>query len=157
MSALQSTVVEEEEDGVIYTVVVKQPHGGPTSPMVRHMWPKRLRPMKRLPVQAEHSLPVSLSSTSCLRPPVLSVALPVRESGDGGETGAAPPPLLFHGRLILRHHLPLHLPLLHLHKESAGHPHRQVRALHLILSLRLIRLNLTVIAHSDCTQLIEVS
>ncbi|XP_008322409.1 ral guanine nucleotide dissociation stimulator-like 2 isoform X2 [Cynoglossus semilaevis] len=29
-----STVVEEQEDGVIYTVVVKQPHGGPT---VRHM------------------------------------------------------------------------------------------------------------------------
>ncbi|XP_039972549.1 ral guanine nucleotide dissociation stimulator-like 2 isoform X1 [Xiphias gladius] len=28
-----STVVEEEEDGVIYTVVVKQPPGGPTSPM----------------------------------------------------------------------------------------------------------------------------
>uniref|UniRef100_A0A3Q1HFJ1 Ral guanine nucleotide dissociation stimulator-like 2 n=1 Tax=Anabas testudineus TaxID=64144 RepID=A0A3Q1HFJ1_ANATE len=27
-----STVVEEEEDGVIYTVVVKQQHGGPTSP-----------------------------------------------------------------------------------------------------------------------------
>ncbi|XP_026172477.1 ral guanine nucleotide dissociation stimulator-like 2 isoform X2 [Mastacembelus armatus] len=28
-----STVVEEEEDGVIYTVVVKQQHGGPTSPV----------------------------------------------------------------------------------------------------------------------------
>ncbi|TKS82461.1 Ral guanine nucleotide dissociation stimulator-like 2 [Collichthys lucidus] len=28
-----STVVEEEEDGVIYTVVVKQQHGGPSSPM----------------------------------------------------------------------------------------------------------------------------
>ncbi|XP_071324782.1 ral guanine nucleotide dissociation stimulator-like 2 isoform X3 [Trachinotus anak] len=28
-----STVVEEEEDGVIYTVVVKQQHAGPTSPM----------------------------------------------------------------------------------------------------------------------------
>uniref|UniRef100_UPI003AAF1736 ral guanine nucleotide dissociation stimulator-like 2 n=1 Tax=Centroberyx gerrardi TaxID=166262 RepID=UPI003AAF1736 len=28
-----STVVEEEEDGVIYTVVVKQQHGAPTSPM----------------------------------------------------------------------------------------------------------------------------
>ncbi|KAM3873081.1 ral guanine nucleotide dissociation stimulator-like 2 [Diretmus argenteus] len=28
-----STVVEEEEDGVIYTVVVKQPHGVPTSPL----------------------------------------------------------------------------------------------------------------------------
>ncbi|GAA6217276.1 ral guanine nucleotide dissociation stimulator-like 2 isoform X1 [Lates japonicus] len=27
-----STVVEEEEDGVIYTVVVRQQHGGPTSP-----------------------------------------------------------------------------------------------------------------------------
>ncbi|XP_022602081.1 ral guanine nucleotide dissociation stimulator-like 2 [Seriola dumerili] len=28
-----STVVEEEEDGVIYTVVVKQQHAGPTSPL----------------------------------------------------------------------------------------------------------------------------
>ncbi|KAM9723585.1 ral guanine nucleotide dissociation stimulator-like 2 isoform 2-T3 [Menidia menidia] len=28
-----STVVEEEEDGVIYTVVVKQPHGAPNSPL----------------------------------------------------------------------------------------------------------------------------
>ncbi|XP_030014094.1 ral guanine nucleotide dissociation stimulator-like 2 isoform X2 [Sphaeramia orbicularis] len=28
-----STVVEEEEDGVIYTVVVKQQHGAPTSPL----------------------------------------------------------------------------------------------------------------------------
>ncbi|XP_047454246.1 ral guanine nucleotide dissociation stimulator-like 2 isoform X2 [Mugil cephalus] len=28
-----STVVEEEEDGVIYTVVVKQQHGGPNNPM----------------------------------------------------------------------------------------------------------------------------
>ncbi|KAF0031768.1 hypothetical protein F2P81_016323 [Scophthalmus maximus] len=28
-----STVVEEEEDGVIYTVVVKQQHGGPASPV----------------------------------------------------------------------------------------------------------------------------
>ncbi|XP_030606538.1 ral guanine nucleotide dissociation stimulator-like 2 isoform X2 [Archocentrus centrarchus] len=30
-----STVVEEEEDGVIYTVTVKQHHGGPNSPMSR--------------------------------------------------------------------------------------------------------------------------
>lgn len=36
-SALQSTVVEEEEDGVIYTVVVKQQHAGPTSPLVSHV------------------------------------------------------------------------------------------------------------------------
>lgn len=32
--ALQSTVVEEEEDGVIYTVVVRQQHGVPNSPTV---------------------------------------------------------------------------------------------------------------------------
>lgn len=30
-----STVVEEEEDGIIYTVVVKPQHGAPTSPMTR--------------------------------------------------------------------------------------------------------------------------
>lgn len=35
--ALQPTVVEEEEDGVIYTVTVKQHHGGPNSPMVSLM------------------------------------------------------------------------------------------------------------------------
>lgn len=36
--ALQPTVVEEEEDGVIYTVTVKQHHAGPNSPMVSLMW-----------------------------------------------------------------------------------------------------------------------
>ncbi|XP_076006538.1 ral guanine nucleotide dissociation stimulator-like 2 isoform X2 [Genypterus blacodes] len=32
LDSSQSTVVEEEEDGVIYTVVIKQQHGVPTSP-----------------------------------------------------------------------------------------------------------------------------
>lgn len=35
---LQSTVVEEEEDGMIYTVAVKHHHGALNSPMVNHMW-----------------------------------------------------------------------------------------------------------------------
>lgn len=37
-SALQSTVVEEEEDGVIYTVVVKQHNVAPNSLLVRHTY-----------------------------------------------------------------------------------------------------------------------
>lgn len=30
--------MEEEEDGMIYTVAVKHHHGAPNSPMVNHMW-----------------------------------------------------------------------------------------------------------------------
>lgn len=37
---LQSTVVEEEEDGMIYTVAVKHHHGALNSQMVNHMWRK---------------------------------------------------------------------------------------------------------------------
>lgn len=37
-TSFQSTVVEEEEDGLIYTVAVKHHHGAPNSPMVNHMF-----------------------------------------------------------------------------------------------------------------------
>ena len=58
--------------------------------------------------------------------PPVRLSFAVCEGGNRGEAGSAPPPLLRHGRLLLHQHLPLHLSLLYLHQESAGHPHRQV-------------------------------
>lgn len=62
-------MVEEEEDGVIYTVVVKQQHGGPSSPMVSHV---------RLTRRARKGLLCAVTLTSFLvrrRPLFLPVVL----------------------------------------------------------------------------------
>lgn len=56
-------MVEEEEDGVIYTVVVKQQHGGPASPVVRRASARRIGHAGKNP----HSVNISffLSPCSC--------------------------------------------------------------------------------------------
>lgn len=56
-------MVEEEEDGVIYTVVVRQQHGAPNSPMVSHLqhtWLSRSAPRSG---SNSFLLPVSLQSS----------------------------------------------------------------------------------------------
>lgn len=66
--ALQSTVVEEEEDGVIYTVVVRQQHGAPNSPVVSHL--QRTRLCRSGPRSGSNSPSCFLSPSSrrCLAP-----------------------------------------------------------------------------------------
>lgn len=112
-------MVEEEEDGVIYTVVVRQQHAAPNSPTVSP--PQTCNPL--IIITPGDSGPAHFLSLSLTLPLVVGVPLPVREGGDGGEAGAPLAPLVLYGRFLLCHHLPVHLPLLHLHQESAGHPH----------------------------------
>lgn len=118
---VQSTVSEMKEDGIIYTVVVKQGHDSPTVPRVS---------------------PIFLSKAQCcvfqkfcpdvFTPlfPVHSVPFSARQSRDRGKAGPPSPSFLLHGWLILHLHLPLHLSHLHLHTESAGHPDWQVQHLY---------------------------
>lgn len=91
----------------------------------------------RLPQQSHGKFPADLvvichlvapptSRLSPSLPPVIGVPLPVCEGRNRGEASAPPVPFFLHGRLLLCDHLPFHLPLLHLHQESAGHPHWQV-------------------------------
>ena len=68
--SLQSTVLEEEEDGVIYTVVVKQQHVGPTSPVVRPAVGDRSEKIILTPAQTSTSSLFPSSSHGCLAPSV---------------------------------------------------------------------------------------
>lgn len=58
--------------------------------------------------------------------PVQSVSIPAGQSRDRRETCPPSSSLLLYGRLLLHLYLPLHLSLLHLHTESAGHLDWQV-------------------------------
>lgn len=111
---LQSTVVEEEEDGMIYTVAVKHHNGALNSPMVNHIWWKGQKCL--------HCFYDWMSVFAFCFHAVDCVSLPVRESRDRGEAGSPSPPLICHGGLLLYQHFPVHLSVLHLHKESAGYP-----------------------------------
>lgn len=121
LSLVQATVSEMEEDGIIYTVVVKQGHGTPAGPQVS---------------------PIFLSDVQCCAfqkfcPdtfftrlfPVHSIPISARQSRDRGKAGPPSPSFHLHGRLLFHLHLPLHLSLLHLHTESAGHPDWQVQCM----------------------------
>ena len=95
----------------------------------KNLWNINKRPgnIKKRTPKEEVKAPRCVSDWFSLSPAVqICLSLAMREGGDGGEAGAAPPPLLCHGGLLLHRRLPLHLSFLHLHSEGPGNPHRQV-------------------------------
>lgn len=106
-SLVQSTVSELEEDGIIYTVLVKQQHGTPSGPQVNPISFRKHLPARCFPVYTDVFIPLF---------PEQSISLPAGQSRDRGETRPPSPSLLLYGRLLLHLYLPLHLSLLHLHQ-----------------------------------------
>lgn len=110
-----------KEDGIIYTVVVKQGRDSPTVPRVSPIFLSEAQccviqkfcPEVFTPLFPGHSVPFS-----------------ARQSRDRGKAGPPSPSFLLHGWLLLHLHLLLHLSHLHLHPESAGHPVWQVKNLY---------------------------